>query len=92
MGMSTWISISGTNSQALARGEILASGDELQNVLKALRSRGASLVSIRNHTFGEHPEMIFVGYWGTGPALEIARMLRFVLEVQIGAAELKPVR
>jgi hypothetical protein len=92
MGMSTWISISGTNTQALARGEILASSDDLQNVLKALRSKGASVVSIRNHTFGEHPGMIFVGYWESGPALELARMLRFVLEVQIGAAELKQVR
>jgi hypothetical protein len=46
--------------------------------------------SIRNHTFGEHPGMVFVGYWATGPALKLAHMMRFVLEVQNGAAELKP--
>jgi hypothetical protein len=33
--------------------------------------------------------MIFVGYRATGPALDLAQMLRFVLEVQTGAAELK---
>ena len=90
--MSTWISISGTNSEALAHGEVLARSDELQNVLKALRSKGASVVSIRNHTFGEHPENIFVRYWAQGPALELARMLRFVLEVQIGNIEVKPAK
>jgi hypothetical protein len=90
LGMNTWISISGTNSQAFARGEIVATSEELQNILKALRSQGASVFSIRNHTFGEHPGMVFVGYWATGPALKLAHMMRFVLEVQNGAAELKP--
>jgi hypothetical protein len=91
LGICTWISISGTNRQALARGEIVATSEELQNVLKALRSKGASVVSIRNHTVGEHPGMIFVGYRATGPALDLAQMLRFVLRVQSGAAELKSV-
>jgi hypothetical protein len=92
MGMSTWISISGTNNKALAHGELLASSDELRNVLKALRSKGASVVSIRNHLIGEHPEMAYVRYWKEGPALELAKTLRFVLEVQVGNIELKSAR
>jgi hypothetical protein len=92
LGMSTWISISGTNRQALARGEIVATSEELQNVLRALRSEGASVVSIRNHTVGEQPEMLFVGYRAIGPAVDLAQMLRFVLGVQNGAAELKSAR
>jgi hypothetical protein len=90
MGMSTWISISGTNNKAWAHGELLATHDELQNVLKAFRSRGASVVSIRNHSIGEHPEMICVRYWKEGSALELAKVLRFVLEVQVGNLDLKP--
>jgi hypothetical protein len=82
MGMNTWISISGTINKALAHGELLATHDELQNALKAFRSRGASLVSIRNHSCGEQPEMIYVRYWKQGPALELAKLLSFVLEVQ----------
>ena len=90
MGMSTWISISGTNNRALAHGELLATHDELQNVLKAFRSRGASVVSIRNHPIGEHPEMICVRYWKEGPALELAKLLRFILEVQVDHLDWKP--
>jgi hypothetical protein len=82
LGMSTWISISGTNRQAFARGEIVATSEELQNVLKSLRSGGASVVSIRNHTFGEHPGMVFVSYRATGLAVELAQILRGALEVQ----------
>jgi hypothetical protein len=92
MGMDTWISISGTDNKALAPGELLATHDELQNVLKAFRSRGASVVSVRNHSCGEPPEMIYVRYWKEGPALELARLLRFVLEVQVGNIELNPGR
>jgi len=55
MGMTTWLSFTGTDQHALITGDILATIDELQNLLKALRMKGMSVTSIRNHTFGEHP-------------------------------------
>jgi hypothetical protein len=88
MGMSTWISISGTNDHAVANGEVAASPEELQGVLKALRAKGASVTSIRNHTLGEHPQLVFARYWAEGPALDLAKALRFALEVQNGMTEL----
>jgi hypothetical protein len=33
--------------------------------------------------------MVFVQYWTEGPAVDLAKALRFVLEVQIGKAELR---
>lgn len=90
MGMTSWVSISGTNNKALAHGELLATHDELQSVLKAFRSRGASVASIRKHSIGEHPEMIYVRFWKEGPALDLAKSLRFVLEVQVGNLYVKP--
>jgi hypothetical protein len=92
MGMSTWISIAGTNREAVAHGEIVAGSDEVQKVLKALRSKGASVVSVGNHTLGEHPELVFIRYRAQGSASELARMLRFVLEVQIGNIEVNQVK
>jgi len=88
MGLSTWISIFGTKEKAMAHGEILASTDDLQNVLKALRARDVSVTSIRNHTFGEHPSLVFVQYWTSGPALQLANAIRFVLDVQTGRSKL----
>jgi hypothetical protein len=80
--------LAGTDAHALSTGEILATADDLQNVLKALRMKGVSITSIRNHTFGEHPQVVFVRFWAEGPALDLARALRFVLEVQVGASKL----
>jgi hypothetical protein len=89
MGMTTWLSFAGTDDHALSTGDMLATADELQNLLKALRMKGMSVASIRNHTFGEHPQVVFVRFWGEGAAVDLAKALRFVLEVQIGATSLK---
>ncbi len=88
MGMTTWLSFAGIDTHALSTGELLATADELQNVLKALRMKGVSITSIRNHTFGEHPQVVFVHFWAEGPALDLAKALRFVLEVQVGVTKL----
>lgn len=85
MGLSTWISLSGTDGHALAHGEIIATTDELQVVLRALRAESFHVVSIRNHMAGEHPEFHFVRFWKEGRAVDSAQSLRHVLEAQIGA-------
>lgn len=85
MGLATWISISGNDEKALAHGEIIATASELQIVLRALRSRGFHVISIRNHFVGEHPGFDFVRYWGDGRPIELAHSIRLVLEAQIAA-------
>jgi hypothetical protein len=85
MGLATWISVSGNDDRALAQGEIIATVNELQIILRALRSGGFHVMSVRNHFAGEHPEFYFVRYWRDGRSVELARSLRFVLEAQIAA-------
>ena len=45
------------------------------------------LTSIRNHTVAEHPETMFVKVWKQGPALELAKGLRFALDVELGTGK-----
>jgi hypothetical protein len=84
MGMSTWVSIAGTQDRAVAHGEFIASTDDLQRVLKALRLKGISITSIRNHTMGEHPQFVFVHFRGEGAALDLARAVKYALDAQVG--------
>jgi len=84
MGMSTWISVAGTNDHALVQGEFVETPDGLTTLLKALRARGVDIVSIRNHTLGEHNQCIFVRFWGQDNALELAKKIRYVLDTQVG--------
>jgi len=59
----------------------------LARVLKALRARDFTVTSIRKHTVGEHPESLFIRVWKQAAALELAKGLRFALDVEVGAAK-----
>jgi hypothetical protein len=85
MGISTWIVFTGTDNNALAHGEFVTRPDELQKLLKALISRNIKVTSIRNHMVGEHPEFLFVHFWQQGRAFEVAKGVRYALDVQVGA-------
>lgn len=85
MGMSTWISVAGTNEHALAQGEFVESPNGLRKLLTALRARGMNISAIRNHTVGEHPQSIFIRFWGEGTAIQLAKAVRYALDVQVGA-------
>jgi hypothetical protein len=41
-------------------------------VLKALRTNGLEVVAIHHHMTGDRPMIIFLHYWGTGPADKLA--------------------
>lgn len=84
MGVTSWVSLSGTDDRAFAQGEFVATSDELQSLLRALRSKNIKIVSIRNHMVGEHPQLLFVRFWEQGRAIDIVTALRYALNVQVG--------
>jgi hypothetical protein len=85
MGMSTWISVAGRNDHALAHGELIESPNGLRKLLTALRAKDIHIAAIRNHTVGEHPQWVFVRFWGEGTAIQLAKAVRYALDVQVGA-------
>jgi hypothetical protein len=87
MGMSTWVSFAGTNDHALSQVEFVATSEELQRVLSTATKAGMNITSIRNHTIGEHPQMIFVRFWAEGTSVALAKAIRHVLEVQVGVTD-----
>jgi hypothetical protein len=84
MGMSTWISVAGTDDRAVTHGELVASTEDLQKVIKTLRAKKINIVSIRNHTVGEQPQFVFVYFLGEGRAVELVRAIRCALDLQVG--------
>jgi len=85
MGMTTKISIFGTNDRAFIDADMIVNGDELQRVLLALRTKNLNVTSIRNHLIGEHPQSIFIRLWGQGTAADLAKALRYALDIEVGA-------
>jgi hypothetical protein len=80
MGINTWAAFSGTNDLAVVDGDFAMTEAELQPVLKALRHAGIDIVAIHQHMTNEEPRIMFLHYWGVGPAEDLARGLRAALD------------
>jgi hypothetical protein len=72
MGLNTWAAFVGTDENAAIAGDVAMLGGEVTPVLKALRSNGLSVVAIHHHMIGTEPAIVFLHYWGTGPADKLA--------------------
>ncbi|HEX6805815.1 MAG TPA: DUF1259 domain-containing protein [Terriglobales bacterium] len=72
MGLNTWAAFVGTNDDAAVAGDIAMLEDEVNPVLKALRANGLDVVAIHHHMINTQPMIIFLHYWGRGPANKLA--------------------
>jgi len=86
MGVNTWAAFAGTSDDALVVGDFVMLENELQTVLKALRSNGINIVAIHQHMTGENPRMMFLHYYGRGKALALAQAVKSALNTQPLAA------
>ncbi len=72
MGLNTWAAFTGTNDKAAIAGDVAMLASEVTPVLKALRQHGLEVVAIHHHMTSDRPMVIFLHYWGTGPAETLA--------------------
>jgi uncharacterized protein DUF1259 len=83
MGLNTWAAFVGSDDHAAVAGDVAMRENEVQSVLKALRNHSLEVVAIHQHMIGSHPTIIFLHYWGQGPAVELAAGFRAALD-QLG--------
>jgi hypothetical protein len=76
MGLNTWAAFAGTDADAMVAGDVAMLQHEVQPVLKALRANGIDVVAIHHHMTGVDPVVIFLHYFGTGPAEKLATGVR----------------
>jgi hypothetical protein len=93
MGLNTWAAFVGTDAKAAIAGDVAMLEDEVTRVLKTLRRNGLDVVAIHHHMLedeskeghsaGRQPTIIFLHYWGTGPAKKLATGFKETLD-QLG--------
>lgn len=76
MGLNSWAGFVGTNERAHVAGDVAMTTGEVNRVIRALRSGGIDVVAVHNHMLDEQPRIIFLHYWGTGPAEKLAQIVR----------------
>ena len=80
MGLNTWAAFVGTDDKAAIAGDVAMLESEVTPVLKALRKNGLDVVAIHHHMTNEKPMIIFLHYWGTGPAATLATSFKAALD------------
>ncbi len=80
MGLNTWAAFVGTQEDAAIAGDIAMLENEVTTVLKALRKNGLDVVAIHHHMTEIRPVVIFLHYWGRGPAEKLANGFRAALD------------
>ena len=80
MGLNTWAAVVGTQEDAAIAGDVAMLEGEVTPVLKALRKNGLEVVAIHHHMTGDRPVVIFLHYWGRGPAEKLAVGFRAALD------------
>jgi hypothetical protein len=80
MGLNTWAAFVGTDERAAVAGDVAMLESEVNGVLKALRGHGLDVVAIHHHMFGTQPQIIFLHYWGIGPAEQLATGFKAALQ------------
>jgi hypothetical protein len=79
MGLNTWAAFFGSDANAEVAGDVAMLSNEVNPVLKALRSNGLNVVAIHNHMIaGEHP-IYFLHYWGAGSTEKLATGVKAAL-------------
>jgi len=80
MGLNTWAAFVGTQEDAAIAGDVAMLESEVTPVLKALRKNGLDVVAIHHHMTGDRPVVIFLHYWGRGPAEKLAGGFKAALD------------
>jgi len=86
MGLNSWAAFAGNNDEARIAGDIAMRANEVNAVLKALRSHDLNIVAIHHHMLDTQPNVIFLHYWGRGPASTLAAGFRAALD-ELGSSK-----
>ncbi len=72
IGLNSWAAFAGKQDSAHIAGDIAMLESEVNPVIKALRAHNLEVVAVHNHMLFDQPRMMFLYYYGRGPAAQLA--------------------
>jgi hypothetical protein len=81
LGVATAINFQPTGGgKAAITGDFVLAAEEVNEVIKALRSNGIEVTALHSHMLMEQPRLFFMHFWANDDALKLARGLRSALD------------
>jgi hypothetical protein len=86
LGVATAIGFQPTGGgKAAITGDFVLTGEEVNPVIKALRSNGVEMTALHSHMLDEQPRLFFMHFWANDDAVKLARGLRAALDKMANA-------
>ena len=86
IGLNSWAAFAGKQADSHIAGDIAMLESEVNPVIKALRAHNLEVVAVHNHMLFDQPRMMFLHYYGRGPAAQLATGFRAALD-QLGKSK-----
>jgi len=81
MGVATAIGFQPTGGgKAAITGDFVLIAEEVNPVIKALRSNGIEVTAVHSHMLDEQPRLFFLHFWANDDAMKLAKGLRAALD------------
>jgi hypothetical protein len=79
LALTGWAAFKAVAAEAVADGDLALTETEVNAVLAKLRAKQIQITGIHNHLLGESPRVMYVHFWGRGPAAGLAASLKAAL-------------
>jgi hypothetical protein len=81
MGVAEAINFQPTGGgKAAITGDFVLTGEEVNPVIRALRSNGIEVTALHSHMLDEEPRLLFCHFWANDDAIKLAKGLRAALD------------
>ncbi len=81
LGVATAVNFQPTGGgKAAITGDFVLTGDEVNPVIKALRSHGITVTALHSHMLDEQPRLFFMHFWANDDAIKLASGVRAALD------------
>lgn len=81
IGLNTWAAFAGSPDDAHIAGDVAMLASEVNPVIKMLRAHNIEIVAVHSHMLDEEPRILFLHYYGRGPAKDLAQGFRSALDL-----------
>jgi hypothetical protein len=79
LALTGWAAFKAVGSEAVTHGDLAVKEGEVNPVVAKLRAEQIEVTAIHNHLLGESPRVMYVHFWGRGPAARLAASLKAAL-------------
>ncbi|MDA9426762.1 MULTISPECIES: DUF1259 domain-containing protein [Bradyrhizobium] len=81
LGVATAVNFQPTGGgKAAITGDFVLTGDEVNPVIKVLRSHGITVTALHSHMLDEQPRLFFMHFWANDDAIKLASGVRAALD------------